>query len=203
MTQRPMSALDIVEEAIRAGAFIHDAAARVGVHVETLRDWRRLGVNATRQVAQGLKRRSDLSKRERQYAELAYRMEKAEADARLLLLGTMQRVAQGGITAVETVEKVDATGNVLERTTRRSETLPDQKAAAWLLGHRWPEDFHGRQELTGPEGGPVHVETTSALDKLRNLANRPPNGTETPPNPTENSQNGTQPPPNGHKNPVP
>jgi hypothetical protein len=200
--QRPMSAMDIIEEAIRAGAFLHDAAARVGVTVETLRDWRKQGVNALRQVAQGTRRRSDLSRRVRQYAELAHRMDKAEADARLLMLGTMTRVAQGGIVATETVTKVDPSGNVLETVTKRSETLPDSKAAAWMLQHRWPGDFHGRTEITGPEGGPVQVDTTDALTRLRNLANRaqkhPQNGHETTPQPAEVATNGANHPPNGH-----
>lgn len=197
-TQEPVTYMDRILEAISLGGFLHDAAARIGVTVETLRDWRRQGTKAIADVAAGRKRRSHLTKRERQYAELAAGMETAEAEARLRLLGLGQRLAQGGATRTETtVETIAPTGGTpqLVRTVERTMVAePDARMITWLLGHRWPADFGTtRTELTGPDGGPVHV-TGTALDQLRDAVSRasqpPTNGTK--PQPT--TPNGT----NGH-----
>ena len=197
--QVPVTYMDRIVEAIGLGGFLHDAAARVGVTVETLRDWRRQGNAALADVLAGRKRRSHLTKRQRQYAELAQRMETAEAEARLRLLGIGQQLAQGGAQTVETIERVvepdRGPRRVIERTTKTSTTLPDARMVTWLLSHRWPGDFAGRVELTGPAGGPVQVDTRPALDRLRHAiekARQPPtNGSEPQPSaPT----NGNHPP---------
>jgi hypothetical protein len=199
-SQVPVTYMDRIVEAISLGGFLHDAAARVGVTVETLRDWRRQGNKALADVLAGRKRRSHFTKRERQYAELAQRMETAEAEARLRLLGIGQQLAQGGAELVETIEKVvepdRGPRRVVERTTRTSHSLPDARMVTWLLSHRWPADFAGRVELTGPAGGPVQVDTRPALDRLRQAvekARQPtPNGHE--PQPTAPT-NGNHPTP--------
>jgi hypothetical protein len=208
VVQQPLNVFDLVEEAIRAGGFLHDAAARVGITVETLREWRKQGVKANADVLNGRKRRAHLSRRQRQYAELAARIDRAEAEARLMLLGVGRKLAQGGIVQQEIVEKVTPTPGggdvVVERTTRTSETIPDSRMITWLLAHRWPNDFHGRQELTGPNGGPITVDTAPAKDKLRQLLgdHQPTdhhNGHER----AQPATNSTQTPPNGHHPPHP
>jgi transposase-like protein len=171
ITQVPVSYMDRIIEAISLGGFIHDAAARVGVSVETLRDWRRQGVKALADVAQGTKRASHLSRKVRQYAELATRMERAEAEARLRLLGLGQQMAQGGMRRTETTTKtIEAQGGqptLVERTTREIEEPPSTQMITWLLARRWPADYGtARTELTGPGGTPL-PDPTNALDRLR------------------------------------
>ena len=41
-------------------------------------------------------------------------------------------------------------------------------AAAWLLERRYPKDFGRRQEITGPDGGPLQV-TDTGRDKILKL----------------------------------
>lgn len=196
--QVPVTYMDRVLEAISLGGFLHDAAARIGVTVETLRDWRRQGTKAIADVAGGRKRRSHLTKRERQYAELAQGMETAEAEARLRLLGLGHRLANGGATRTETtVETIAPQGGTpqLVRTTERTLIAePDARMITWLLGHRWPADFGTtRTELVGPDGGPVHV-AAPALDQLRDAIERARQPTPNGRNPQPTPPNGT----NGH-----
>lgn len=166
--QVPLTVMDVVEETIRTGGFIKDAAARVGVTVHVLREWRRIGNRCLRDVLDGAKRRSQLSRHERLCCELATKMDKAEAEARVLLLGKAQRLAQGGLTRTETTERRDASGAVVERTERQIELLPDSGMIQWLLSHRWRDDF-GRQavEVSGPDGGPVQLESAGIVERLR------------------------------------
>jgi hypothetical protein len=161
----PVTVIDRVVETLQANAFIHDAAARSGLATETLRQWRRKGVEAQAALLSGKKKRSDLDTHTRRCVELASKMERAEADARVLLLGAITTMARGGLEQSRTVEKVDATtGDVLERTEERRKLLPDPRSITWLLSHRYPADFAPRIEVTGPDGGPVQVE--SARDRL-------------------------------------
>src|SRR5262245_30573678 len=161
----PVRVIDRVVETIQVNAFIHDAASRAGIATETLRQWRRRGVEASADLLEGRKRRSDLDTLTKRCVELAARMEKAEAEARVLLLGAITQLARGGMEQTRTVEKVDAsTGDVLERVEERRKLLPDTRAITWLLANRYPADFVQRVEITGPEGGPVQVE--SARDRL-------------------------------------
>lgn len=196
--QQPVTVMERLEEAIRAGGFLHDAAARVGITVETLRDWRKQGVKAARDVANGHRRRSELRKHEIEYAELAARLERAESDARLQLLAVGRNLALGGIETRKTVRRrtIPRRGQaaVIEETEETAATLPDGAMVRWLLSHRWPEDFAGRVELTGPHGGPMQVDTTPALEKLRDILNQTAeNNTKTPIETPVHDTNGHQP----------
>ena len=185
--QHPVTYMDRLVEAVQLGGFLHDAAARVGVTVETLREWRKLGAAANADVLAGKKRRSHLTKRVRQYALLAQRLETAEAEARLKLLGLGQRLAQGGYERTKTITRtIAATGGqpqLVETTTEVATAEPDPRMITWLLGHRWPADFNRtRVELTGAGGGPIRTDPRSALDQLRAAVETarqpPPNGQE-------------------------
>lgn len=196
--QQPVTFAERIIEAISLGGFLHDAAARVGITVETLREWRRVGNKARHDVLTGTKRRSHLTKRERQLAELAANLELAESEARLRLLGIGQKLAQGGTQRTETtVETIAPTGGTpqLVRTTERTYVAePSAQMVTWLLGHRWPADFGTtRTEITGPDGGPIQVGAAPALDRLRDVietAKHPtPNGHQ-PPTTHTNGSNG-------------
>ncbi len=148
--------IDRVEEALRAGAFVKDAAARIGVDKSRLWEWQKTGVRAQRDLLTGVRRHSDLSRHEKQCAELAARMESAEAEARLQLLALGQKLAQGGFVRREVTKKVNATGQVLETTTKESVADPEPRMIQWLLSRRWPEDFNRNTiELTGADGAPL------------------------------------------------
>jgi transposase-like protein len=165
--------IDRVEETLRQGAMVKDAAARVGVAVETLRRWQATGVRVRAALgerdADGNPKHdtADLSAHERNCVELANRMDAAEADTRTALLALTQQLARGGRQRVETIVKVNAAGQELERVTKTSTTEPDIRAIQWMLSHRWRDDFGSRVEVTGADGGPVLVDAEPIADRLR------------------------------------
>lgn len=173
-----LTVTDIVVETMAVGGFLHDAAARVGVSVEALRRWRTTGNACLAEITNGARRLSEMRAHERRCIVLVQRMDDAEAEARTALLQVAHGIANGGGTRTETTVKLlqptDADGAPkgdpieLERTTRTIEAAPDGHMVGWLLSHRWPADFNRQRiEVTGEGGGPVQVDATSALDKIR------------------------------------
>jgi hypothetical protein len=173
----PVRVIDAIESTLRANGFMHDAAARAGLSTETLRQWRRKGVEAAGQLLAGKVRRSDLDVHTRRCVELADRMDRAEADARVALLGQVTALAQGGLTVSKIIERVNvSTDEILERRVEIATTLPDIRALTWLLSRRYPHDFPTRIEVTGPEGGPVQIQPVrdrllAAVDAVRQRRN--------------------------------
>jgi len=158
---------DRIEETLRQGGFLHDAAARAGMTVETLRTVRRKGVQLRAKVLADPEAWRAMSGAERSYAEMAERMERAEADARTALLALSQSLARGGRTRTETTRRVDRNGRTLEVTEKVFTAEPDGRMIQWLLSHRWPEDFgRTRIEVSGPGGGAVEVDTTPIRAKV-------------------------------------
>lgn len=161
--------IDRVESVIRHGGFMKDAAARVGVRIETLRNWLAIGNRCARELTQeGGRRLSRMQQHERDCIDLAARVERAEADARMGMLLLVEKLAVGGFERKTTVEKVNAAGQVVERTTTTAIAAPDGAMATWWLRHRHPHDFAvQRVELTGAGGGPIEVDAGNVVDKLR------------------------------------
>ena len=150
--QVPVTVADRVEETIRQGAFLHDAAARVGVSVETLRRWITTGNGAAADLLAGRTRLSAMTRHQRRCMDLAERVERAEADAKVALTGKAMEIARGGYVRTETSTKTVG-GTITEVTTREIEAGPDSHALTWMLAHRWPEDFgRTRLEVTGAGG---------------------------------------------------
>lgn len=166
--QQPVTVIDRVEETIRMGGFLKDAAARIGVSVDRLREWRTVGNRCLREVLAGERRRSQMTRHEKLCAELAAKIDQAEADARTHLLGLAQRMARGGLTRKETTVRRDARGAVVEETTREADLLPDTAMIQWLLTHRWPEDFgRTRLEVSGPDGAGIPLDTAPIAEQIR------------------------------------
>lgn len=162
----PTTVADQVVEALAAGAFEKDAAARAGVDKTTLRNWIAAGARARRQVLQGDRRAHDLTDHEAQCVRLLVRVEEAEASARTMLAATAARVAQGGIEAKETTRRMEPDGRVTETVTVRK-TLPDGRLALQILAQRWPAEWgRNRVELTGADGGPVLVDAAPIRDMV-------------------------------------
>lgn len=170
------SIADIVVETMAVGGFLHDAAAKVGYPVETLREWRKLGAHCLAAILAGTKRRSEMTAHQKRCMELVHRMDKAEAEARTSLLALARGVATGGLIRTETtvktitptVEGKAASEPVeVERVTRTIEAAPDGHMLGWLLSHRWPADFgRTRVEVTGEGGGPVRVDARPIIDVI-------------------------------------
>lgn len=176
-TGKPVTITERVVETLRAGGFIHDAAARIGFPRETLSDWRKLGQRTIRDIVQGRKRSHELTDHERECVVLAREMEKAEADAKVWMLGKLHDLG-AGMKRTETTTRtrtpivgetvVTEAAVVVETTIKEITAVPDVRALTWLLEHRFQRDFGMKRiELSGPEGGPIAIETESAVDKLR------------------------------------
>jgi hypothetical protein len=166
-----LTIIDAIVDTMERMGFLHDAAARVGFDTVTVREWRRVGARANADVLAGKVKRSDLTAHQKRCAELATRLAEADAKARMGLLGTAQALAVGGIENTETVTKAvqvnEGEPRITEITTRTTRTLPHPGTVMWLLQHRWPNDFaRNRLEVSGPEGGPVPVDITSARDRI-------------------------------------
>lgn len=194
--QVAVTVMDRVEETIRQGCFLHDAAARVGVSIETLRRWITNGNAAAADLLAGRRRLSGMTAHEKRCIELADRVERAEAEAKLVLTGTAMKVARGGFKRIETTRRATGTGPP-EVTVKEVEVGPDSHMLSWMLAHRFPADFGNRLEVTGAGGGPVRVDAGPALERLREALEA------TRANLTGVSGNGHQPPAaaaNGHAN---
>lgn len=171
--ERQLTVIDAVVDTIEGMGFLHDAAARVGVVVETVREWRKVGVRANADVTASRRTWSKLSAHEKRCAELATRMAQADATARMRLLDIASGLAVGGAEVVETTTKAvqvnEGDPMITEITTRTSRTLPSPATVTWLLQHRWPADFaRNRLELSGPDGGAIPIDTSSARDRITN-----------------------------------
>jgi len=165
---RDVTIMDRIVEAIRTGASIADAANRAGMDESTLRKLRREGINHCAAFFGGKLTRPRGSIEQK--IRLAQQMALAETEAKMALLATAGRLAHGGLTKTEIVEKTDgATGILIERVHRTSTLGPDPGMVRWLLERRWANEYSARVEVTGAEGGPVAIDTGDARDELRRM----------------------------------
>lgn len=127
------------------------AAASAGISRQTLHTWRKAGALARAKAALG----QHLSRNERLYAAFLDDLERAEEEAHLRALGTVQRAAGGGTVLTKTVTKTVG-GKVVEKVVTETEQAPQWTAAAWLLERRRQNDYALRRlELTGAGGEPL------------------------------------------------
>ena len=166
-SKTPVRVVDRIVEAIGSNGFLHDAAARAGISVETLRRWRRKGVEAQIEILNGRARLSEYDTLTRRCIVLATEMERAESESRLALLTAATKLASGGLVERKTKQTINPkTETVTELVEEEKTLLPNAQMLQWLLLRRWPEEFAPqRVEVSGPDGGPVQVEVT-ARDKL-------------------------------------
>lgn len=168
--QVPVTAADRIIDTLRSNGFVHDAAARAGIATETLRAWRTKGTRAQAALLNGRLDDDEIDEHTAACIELARRWERAEADAKKELVDVLLAAARGELIQLKVVEQVDpATGEVFSR---RVETLtvPDVKAAMWVLSHKYPE-YRGHLEVSGPGGGPIPVDV-SPKEQLAAAAER-------------------------------
>lgn len=176
---QPVTVADRIIAAVRAGNYLETAAALAGVRVATIRDWLYQGNATLRALANGAEQH-ELPHHHIRYAEFADAVARAEAEAEAEDVARLQLLARGQATTTKevTVERRNADGELVERTTRsETETLaPDSAALRWRLERRHPRRWQGSQrvELTGEEGGPIELTVAekrdAVLDTLSRLA---------------------------------
>lgn len=148
---QPITAGQMVIERVRATWAPWEAAAgSAGVTRSTLSNWRKEGAQARGKAALGMK----LTKHEHRCAQFLDDLEKAEEEAHLRALGTVQREAQGGYVITRTVTKVVG-GKEIEKVVTEETARPIWQAGAWLLERRRRDVYARRYELTGAQGEPL------------------------------------------------
>lgn len=168
----PIRLVDRAVEVYQLGHGDRDVAARCGVHLDTIRGWHRDGAAVAADLTSGRRKWADLSRHERKVHDFSQQAAVAETEGKLYLRGLAERLARGGVERVIETVKVgtdkDGKEVVVERSTRTETTLPDGGMIRWLLSRRYRDEYGDRVsvEATGPDGGPIQVDTTSILDAL-------------------------------------
>ncbi len=173
--------------AVRAGNDVAVSAASSGVNKETLMDYLRTGAKTRIRMEAGGTVYGDFTAKEHACAEFSDRITVAQAEYEIAANQLIDRVARGGIPqethtvksarVVETDEdgQESSSMQVVERTVKSSETLPDWKAAAQRLMFRHPDRYaRNRLEVHAGDAPPTEATTISeeeaaqiALDALR------------------------------------
>lgn len=149
---------DKIVSALRVGTPEEGAAASVGITLATLRAWKTEGARILRRMTQQGQNRSDLSHRERRLADFSSKVLLAEGEWEAKSNGLLDRIAEGGLQVVTVTEKVNADGEVTERS-QRTETLgPNPGVLMARLKMRFPGRYSERVEVTGAEGEPITIE---------------------------------------------
>lgn len=126
-----------IRAAVAGGAFATVAARAGGISGATYRAWMARGRDAERDGDGSAVNEADLP-----YVEFHESIREAEAKAEVAAVALIQQAARRG----------------------------EWRAAAWFLerkhSDRWGRRDHLRQELSGPGGGPVHVDAKAELFAL-------------------------------------
>jgi hypothetical protein len=176
--EQPITMIDRACQVMRRGGFAKDAAARLGVRVETFRAWLTLGAQTARALANGQTVEGALTDYELQCMELELRTWQAEYEGRQDKIEALDQIMRGGFERIRVVEKraVDPTkdgdeGVLLERTEHRELAMPDSATIRWWLQIRYPDEFRQQVAVTGPDGGPV-VDLERPVERLREVLAR-------------------------------
>lgn len=166
---RSVTASERIVQAIRIGMYLEPAAASAGVHKDTVYGWLRTGAQAHAALATaeatGTPPR-ELTDHERRCMDFSDAVARAESEWELAANSQLERLARGDVEVVTITEKVDAKGNVVERTSRTERLAPNAQVLQLRLTRRFMERYAGRIEVTGAGGEPLVPEDHRA----RNLA---------------------------------
>lgn len=156
----PITASERLCEVLRTGDFVHAACEAAHIDQSTYYGWLAKGADAARKFAAGER----LNANERRYAEFVTTARDAETEGRRRILGAISTHATTGAVVVTKTKKLDARGKVIERTIREEHRPADPSSAQWMAERRWPKDWNRRQQLevSGPEGGPIKIESPLA-----------------------------------------
>jgi hypothetical protein len=160
---------DRIVAALRAGNYLEPSAQAVGVAKTTVYEWIKLGGAAQRRITNDGVNRSALSQHERRCLDFADAVADAQAEWEVDANARLQRLAVGDHTVVTVTEKVNADGELLERTTKTERLAPSAQVLEWRLTRRFPDRYSQRVEVSGPEGAaiPVEVRARNLADALR------------------------------------
>lgn len=155
----PVTAEERILDAIRFGNFIEAAAQVAQVDRVTLQGWLANGAAAHRKRADGKR----LTASEYRYAEFSSKLYEAEAEAEVREISGVYRVGVGGGQVTTTTTTTDPDGR-RSTTVKVQELPPNPSAMQWHAERRWASKWNRREqiEVSGPEGGPIRVESPLA-----------------------------------------
>lgn len=152
-----------IVSATESGSPMWAAAAYAGVSERAFQRWLKRGYEEEVRVTDD---EEEPNPEEAEFRDLYVAITEARAKATVQHVALVKRAAVGGVIVEETTKTyTDRNGDkVEEKTVRRSP--PDWRASSWWLERRDAGNFGKPDqiavELSGPGGGPVHVETTDA-----------------------------------------
>lgn len=150
---------------IRAtGCDVAICADRLRIPRPTLHHWLRNGAEAAIKTGRGQK----LTLGEQEYLDFRYAVDAAASDWEMRMNAYLAELARGKILVEVTTIKVDGAGNEIERSTKRTHTLPDAATVRWLLETKRRTSYGRTVAVTGEGGGPVRVEIPEA-DRVSGL----------------------------------
>lgn len=143
---------------IALGLNNRDAATLAGVSERSFYDWLQWGNRELERVAASPRRR--VQKRKLSYTQFSQSVDRAVPLRKQVLVGRIQRAAQGGAEYTETKTVYKADGGT-ETTTVSKHFHPEWTASAWLLERLHPDEFGRRQRVD------VYDWRTEVIEMLR------------------------------------
>lgn len=146
---RDRTVADALVDLMRLGNYLETAAWVIGVNPSTVRLWIRDGRRAHARLEAGALRR-DLSARQRHCSDFFVAVSAAMAEAEQRDVATLAALARGGLPVVKVTERwtVNDEGQevLVDRTSVRTESLPDARVLTWRLERRFPDSWGRRGE---------------------------------------------------------
>lgn len=124
---------------LRGGLPFETTVLRANISPGTAQHWLREAARVTERLL--VNPDGPVTAHERELVEFSARVEQARAEGEARTFALLRSLAEGGIRREIITQKVDAAGNLIERSTRVEMTLPSEKALMWLLERRYPDKY--------------------------------------------------------------
>ena len=121
---------EMILDCIRMGLTYSKAAELVGITRHTLLNWRKWGQAEKSGI----------------YFNFFNALQKAEAEGEIQCLQKIQEAARGGQEIIDSKELYQGK-KLIKQITKTVKSVPDWRAAAWILERRYPERYGRRRNL--------------------------------------------------------
>jgi len=148
ITLQTITVFSHIVDALRVGMYLEPAILSTGIGKSTVYSWLKtagtiLLAHSGREID-----RDSLSPHERRCLEFSEAVDEALYSWELRALADHARIERGGIVAETITTKRNASGEVVEQTTKRETLAPDARAIEWRLTRRFPERYSQRLTLS-------------------------------------------------------
>jgi hypothetical protein len=149
ITLVPVTVFSHIVDALRVGMYLEPAILSTGISKSTVYAWLKTAGTITLAHSGREVNRNKLSAHERRCLDFLEAVDEAQHSWELRALADHSRIERGGWQSVTVREKVNAAGEVVERTTTSETMAPDARAIEWRLTRRFPERYSQRVVLSG------------------------------------------------------